>query len=153
MKKVTTLLVLWTMAISIGQAHEISVDQFMGSWKVVAIAGLEEISGGPPLAKELRGKILKISPGGMEMNVKEVHHNWYCTTDNPFVIQKIDIATFLREYVNAPLEELTPPAPYPKLKKQLIMLDTDACLTVLWLSRQYIEFVYGGVFAIAKRMR
>ena len=138
-KKVVMALWIFSGACLAQQASPTKKD-FEGRWVVTDVVGYATEGGGTPHARELLGKVMKITADGIDFDGER------CTAYKGFRLREVDSAEELRDNAGATREDA-------ELPEKVFLLDSDNCTAIFWLRENKIEFDDMGVFVRAYRTK
>jgi hypothetical protein len=110
--------------------------KFEGEWTVDNIIGYGGISGGPPEAKRLLGKTLRITSDGIDFNGE------HCRPNNNFTVHVVDTASRLKADYDANLDDI-------RIPPKTLLLDSENCTTVFRMDDFSVVFGWDGVMVRA----
>lgn len=108
-----------------------SVSDFQGKWTVTDVVGYGNTSGGIPEAKRLLGKVLSISPAGIEFSGERCK-------PRKVSVAMIDTASRLKDDFGINLEDTGLPA-------RTVLLDSSNCTAVYRMDEHRVLFGWDGV--------
>jgi hypothetical protein len=123
---------------SVSSAQAASVSDFQGKWTVTDIVGYASTSGGIPEAKELLGKVLRISPGIIEFAGER------CKPHQGFNVSVVDTASRLKDDFNIDIGDTGLPV-------RTAVLDSSNCTAVYRMGDHRVLFGWDGVVLRAIR--
>lgn len=113
---------------------------FEGRWTVTDVVGYATEGAGTPHAKELLGKVMRITADSIDFDGD------HCTAYKGFRLREVDSAGELRANAGATREDA-------ELPEKVFLLDSDNCTAIFWLNVNKIEFDDMGVFVRAYRTK
>ncbi|AEA60119.1 hypothetical protein [Burkholderia gladioli] len=139
MKKLKSTLFLCVIAAS-ANAHAASpaTNPFVGSWVVQDVVGYSDTSGGPPEAKRLLGKTIKIAKNKIDFDGQR------CQPSDGFTVSTIDTAPKLLDYYQVAISDTGLPS-------KTMLLDSSSCAPVFRMDAHRIVFGWDGIIMRAIR--
>ncbi|WP_186152054.1 hypothetical protein [Burkholderia gladioli] len=132
MKQLQTALFISVIVASISAHAANPSNVFVGAWVVQDVVGYSDTSGGPPEAKRLLGKTIKIARDSIDFDGQR------CQPSDGFTISTVDTAPKLLDYYQIRVTDAG-------LPQKTVLLDSASCAPIFRMDARRIVFGWDGV--------
>ncbi|GAB7535739.1 hypothetical protein [Burkholderia sp. 3C] len=132
MTRLKSALLLYVVAASVSAHAASQSNPFVGSWVVQDVVGYSDTSGGPPEAKRLLGKTIKIAKNEIDFDGQQ------CQPSDGFTVSTVDTAPKLLDYYQIAVADAG-------LPQKTLLLDSSACAPIFRMDSHRIVFGWDGV--------